>query len=111
MGIAGGLPGSALFQLALTTRNLRSISVVMASLYSRSPRPSRAGDRFSARRRRLLHLDRDLIDLERLFGLAALRAGRLERLQGVLALGHFAKDRVLAIEPRRRDKGEEELAA
>src|SRR5439155_23513899 len=58
-----------------------------------------------------LHLDRHLLHLERLAGLAALGAGGLELLQHVHALGHFAEDGVLAVQPRGRSEGEEELTA
>src|SRR5947208_2464582 len=64
-----------------------------------------------AERGALLHLDRDLVHRERFGGAAALRAGGLECLQGVHALDHLAEDAVLAIEPRRGEEGEEELAA
>src|SRR5687767_12208794 len=64
-----------------------------------------------SRAKELLHFDRDLVHLERLGGLAALGAGRLERLQHVHALDHFAEDGVLAVEPRSRLEREEELAA
>ena len=62
-------------------------------------------------RRRLLHLDRRLLDLERLAGLAARRSRGLELLQHVEPLDHLAEDGVLAVEPRRRHEGQEELAA
>src|SRR5437667_3844621 len=60
---------------------------------------------------RSLHFDRHLLHRQRLGGPAALRARGLELLQDVHALGDFAEQRVLAVEPRRRNEGEEELAA
>src|SRR5262245_61319145 len=57
-------------------------------------------------------LDRDprLADQELLPRLPGLRAAPLELLQGAHPLDHLAEDGVLAVEPRRRDEGEEELA-
>src|SRR5579885_3632301 len=58
---------------------------------------------------RLLHLDGDALDLERLARAAALRARGFQGLQRVPAVDHGAEDRVLAVQPRGRDEREEEL--
>src|SRR5215470_10081356 len=64
-----------------------------------------------ARPTRLLHRDAGRADQDLLPRLPGLRAAALELLEGSHALDDLAEDRVLAVEPRRRDEGEEELTS
>mmetsp|Transcript_23988 Transcript_23988/g.59555 ORF Transcript_23988/g.59555 Transcript_23988/m.59555 type:complete len:284 (+) Transcript_23988:144-995(+) len=99
---------------------LEKADVANARSLARSQRPARGSRGRHARHlglrvgRRAGHRHLELArvdDLHLLGGLAALAAHRLHRLDDIQALDDLAKDDVLAVEPRRLDGADEELAA